>query len=251
MPGAGRVRSSIDGGQMKGGAPRAVWLTLGADPELISAHSAAERLNQLERSPHLVWNPVTGEAIQLIPIVRAACSLGPYGEAGQEGRADLAVAGLYMSGPLAVAPRPGEATSVNNEGRLCVQVGVVAFGWDPFTSGPVKGLPEILEWIDAWGVERRWPAGRPPAFAHAHTTPRSRRLWARGGHYGASQVPCCPAGGPGAIDVDLMMGGPAGLEAEVAAALGGGAARPRAAAVSTMSDMRGEDEHASALARAG
>lgn len=224
---------------MKGGAPRAVWLTLGADPEQISALSAAERLNQLGRPPHLVWNPVTGEVVQLIPIVRAACSLGPYGDACHEGRAGLA-AGLHTSGPLAVAPRPGEAASINTEGRLCVQVGVVAFGWDPFTSGPVRGLPAILDWIDSWGVERRWPAGRPPAFAHAHNAPRSRKLWARGGHYGASQVPDCVTGGPGAIDVDLMTGQPL---PDVAAAT----PRPRLAGTLTAMEVRAED----ALARAG
>ena len=100
MPGAGYVRAVADGGQMKGGAPRVVWLTLGADPRLISAHSAAERLNQLGRPCHLVWNPVTGQTVQLIPIVRAGLALGMGDEADHEGPAG-AMAGGYPAGPLA------------------------------------------------------------------------------------------------------------------------------------------------------
>ena len=80
MPGADHVRGVTDGGQMKGGAPRVVWLTLGADPQLISAHAAAERLNQLGRPCHLVWNPLTGQTVQLIPIVRAALALAVAGD---------------------------------------------------------------------------------------------------------------------------------------------------------------------------
>ena len=76
MPGAGRIRGAIDGGPLKGGAPRAVWQVLGADPRTVSARSAAQRLAQLGRACHLVWNPIHGEVVQLIPIMRAARSLG-------------------------------------------------------------------------------------------------------------------------------------------------------------------------------
>ena len=76
MPGAGYLRTAADGGQLKGGAPRAVWQALGADPRMVSARSAAQRLEQLGRPCHLVWNPLCGEIVQLVPIVRAARSLG-------------------------------------------------------------------------------------------------------------------------------------------------------------------------------
>ena len=52
---------------------------------------------------------------------------------------------------------------VNAEGRLCVQIGVVAFAWDPFTSRPMSGLQQILDWLDSWGIPREWPAGQPAA----------------------------------------------------------------------------------------
>jgi hypothetical protein len=241
MRGASYVRAQADGGQMKGGAPRVVWLTLGADPQLISAHSAAERLIQVRRPCHIVWNPLTGHTVQLIPIVRAGLALGVAGDIDHEEAAG-APAGGYPTGPLAAPPNSG-AADVHTEGRLCVQVGVVGFGWQAFTSGPLAGAGPILQWLDSWQIPRRWPAGRPAPFAHAHTVPRSRRLWACGGHFGASQVPCCLAAGPGAIDVERLTGVPAQQAADVPL--------PRPAALSRMGGILDEDEPAGALARVG
>src|SRR5215468_11597711 len=95
---------------------------------------------------------------------------------------------------------------VNAEGRLCVQIGVVAFAWDPFTSRPMAGLQVVLDWLDSWGIPRQWPAGQPAAFPDEQAACRNRRLWARGGHFGASQVPGLTAVGPGAVDVELLTG---------------------------------------------
>jgi hypothetical protein len=190
MPGAKRMSARTDGGTLRGGAPRVVWQALSTDPRLISASSAAERLDQEGRPPHLVWNPLTGEVVQLIPVVRAACSLGT-----SEG---------LDYGPAS----PGRSPSaINNQGRLCVQICVVAPAWEPFTDGPMNGLEPILYWLDTWRMPCRWPAGRPAPFMLARGTDRSRAVWAIGGHYGASQVPGWDAAGPGNIDIDLI-GGP-------------------------------------------
>lgn len=240
MRGASHVPAGADGGPMKGGAPRVVWLTLGADPQVISARSAAERLIQRGRPCHLVWNPLTGHTAQLIPIVRAALALGVAGDIDHEGAAGAA-ADAYPTGPLAAPPSHG-AADVHTEGRLCVQVGVVGFGWLPFTAGPIAGAGAILEWLDSWRIPRRWPAGRPAPFSNAHTTVRSRRLWACGGHFGASQVPCCLAAGPGAIDVERLTGVPARQPSDVPL--------PRPAELSRRG-APAEDEPAGALARAG
>lgn len=249
MPGAGIVRAGADGGAMKGGAPRVVWMTLGADPQQLSAHSAAERISQLGRPSHLVWNPLTGETIQLVPVVRAACALGAGTCADQEGSASPM--DLFTTGPLAV-PAADATAEIHNEGRLCVQIAVVGFGWAPFTSGPMTGLGPILEWLDSWHVQRRWAAGRPAPFAHAHTAARSRKLWASGGYYGASQVPGRRAAGPGAIDVDRIIslprrGADVPLQRGVAASA---AQRPLAASVSAMNGLRDGHESAEELARA-
>jgi hypothetical protein len=119
MPGVGRVRGGMDGGPLRGGAPRVVWQTLGADPRTVSARSAAQCLDQHARACHLVWNPLQGEIVQLIPILRAGRSLGWPEELSQttdETSADE-VADLTVAGPGAIdierltagAEQPGRA----------------------------------------------------------------------------------------------------------------------------------------------
>jgi hypothetical protein len=203
MPGAARIRAASDGGALRGGAPRTVWQALGADPRLVTARSAAQRLDQHNTASHLVWNPLDGEIVQLIPITRAGCSLG-----WPEGPGQLPRIGPESSRQVSPPPRPAEGrlAEINGEGRLCVQICVVAFAWEPFTSGPMAGLQQILDWLDSWAMPRTWPAGRPVSFPHSHATCRNRRLWARGGHFGASQVPEWTAAGPGAVDIERLTG---------------------------------------------
>ena len=141
MPGTRCIRAQIDGGQLGGGAPRVVWLTLGADPRVVSVWSAAQRLNQENRPTHLVWDPLTGDIAQLLPIVRAGCALGMPEYLDYE--------------PGRLPPRPA---SVNREGRLCVQIGVLGTPREPFTSFQMIGLASILGWLDSWQIPRRWPA---------------------------------------------------------------------------------------------
>ncbi len=206
LPGAKRLWDSTDGGPLNGGAPRVVWQTLGADPRAMSAGSAAESLDQLGRAPHLVWNPVQGDIVQLISVLRAGRLLGTPEDLSQ----------MAPPQPGADADRLAEA---NAEGRLCVQIGVVAFPWDPFTSWSMTGLRRILDWLDSWGIPRRWPAGAPAPFPHGLTTCGDRRTWAKGGYFGASQVPGLTAAGPGAIDVEQLT---AGAEGKASAASAGG-----------------------------
>jgi hypothetical protein len=152
----------------------------------VTVWSAARRLNQESRPCHLVWDPLTGDIAQLLPIVRAGCALG-------------------TAEHLDYAPDtlPHRQAGVNREGRLCVQIGVLGSARDPFTSYQMIGLGEILGWLDSWQIPRRWPAGQPAPFRQA-TRPRSRALWALGGHFGASQVPDCTSIGPGCIDIDQL-----------------------------------------------
>jgi hypothetical protein len=207
MPGAYQVRATIDGGPLKGGAPRVVWQSLGADPREVSAGSAAHGLIHLGRPSHLTWNPLTGEIVQLVSILRAAWSLGwPEGlqrsaRSGEEPQAVPEHASRIRPMQVSVL-----LASVNAEGRLCVQIAVVAFAQKPFTSGPLAGLEMIIDWLDSWSIAPDWPAGGPAPYPQSLATPRSRRLWSRGGHFGASQVPGSPAVGPGAVDVERLTG---------------------------------------------
>jgi hypothetical protein len=160
MPGAARLRAT-DGGRMNGGAPRVVWLTTQTDPRNVSARSAAAVLDQLGRPAHLVWNPISGDVVQMVPITRAARGLA-------SGR----------------------------DGRLCVEIRVIGLAAAPFTSGPARGLDAILAWLDTWSIPRIWPCGLP----NSDLTPTDRRTWSRGGHFGGSQVPRSPEPGPGPIN---------------------------------------------------
>jgi hypothetical protein len=101
-----------------------------------------------------------------------------------------------------------------------VQIGVLALAAEPFTNGPMIGVEAIVSWLDSWGVPRRWPGGQPGGGAEVGRAggragggaDGSRAVWARGGHFGASQVPGCAHVGPGAIDIHrLTGGGPHGL----------------------------------------
>lgn len=199
MPEASRIRAETDGGPLIGGAPRAVWLTLGTAPGTVSVQSAANRLINERRQCHLIWDPVTGEVAQLISVLRAGRALG---------------AADYLGwAPGRVRTRP---ENVNAEGRVCVQIGVLGHPGQPFTSGPVAGIEAIVSWLDSWCVPRRWPAGPPDEYRLDMATASSRELgladqrsrvaWARGGHFGASQVPGCENAGPGAIDIDRITG---------------------------------------------
>ena len=47
------------------------------------------------------------------------------------------VAAAAPEEPIAPSARDGLA-GVNNEGRVCVQIGVIGHGWAPFTTGPVR-----------------------------------------------------------------------------------------------------------------
>jgi hypothetical protein len=232
MPEAMRVRAEADGGALGGGAPRVVWLTLGSPANSVSVQSAAQRLAAEHRPCHLVWNPVSGELAQLISVLRAGRALG-----GPD-RLDWT--------PVRIHRRQ---ENVNAEGRVCVQIGVLALAAEPFTNGPLLGVEAIMSWLDSWGVPRRWPGGQPGSWAEGGRgaggrggvggvgvggvgtgggvgvgavggtvgsavggAEGSRAAWARGGHFGASQVPGCAHVGPGAIDIHrLTGGGPHGL----------------------------------------
>jgi hypothetical protein len=192
LPGARRIRAGTDGGPLGGGVPRAVWLTLCTVPGTVSIQSAAERLIIERRPCHLIWDPVTGEVAQLISVLRAGRALG--------------AADRLEWAPGRVRSQP---ESVNGQGRICVQIGVLSTAAEPFTSGPLIGVEAIMSWLDGWGVARRWPCGQPggPRSPSSQDGPPGRRaLWARGGHFGASQVPGCEHAGPGSIDIDRLTG---------------------------------------------
>jgi hypothetical protein len=133
----------------------------------------AQHLEQHGTNAHIVWNPFSGQIVQMVPATQAALLL-PDG--------------------------------IGREGRRCLQILVVGLAREPFTNGAMQGLGLILDWLDAWQVPRHWPAGAPLPPPEAYSAPRDRRAWARGGHFGVSQVPHAQGPAPGAIDTGKITG---------------------------------------------
>lgn len=177
MPGAKHVPAWMTSGPMLGGEPRVIWHTTENDPHVTSARTIADYLNRVGYQVHLVWNPVTGELIQMIP-------------------ADRAGRGVRNS---------SGGVQTNREGQYCIQIEVVARSNRPFTDGPLKGLGEIMKWIRQFGIPDVWPDG--PPLAHNMDGKRSTSVWThRAGHYGHSQVPENDHTDPGAIDTRKLFG---------------------------------------------
>ncbi|MGQ4272261.1 hypothetical protein [Nocardiopsis changdeensis] len=175
----------IDGGRAHSppgtGAPRAVWTVTGTDPAVRSARAEAGLLVSAGRTVHLVWNPLTGDTVQILPATRRA------------------------------SPSPGSThhyglrVDHGDEGRVCLVVAVVAHRSAPFTRGPMRGRAALPAWLGSWGVPRTWPAGTPGAGAAP--PPERERAWARGGHFGHDQVPGSADPGPGRLDTARLLAG--------------------------------------------
>ena len=104
MPGARRIRAETDGGPLIGGAPRAVWLTLGTAPGAVSVQSAAQRLIGEGRPCHLIWDPLTGDSAQIISVLRAGRALGAQGAPGASRRQPGRIPLIHEAPVFCVAP---------------------------------------------------------------------------------------------------------------------------------------------------
>ncbi|MQA98120.1 MAG: hypothetical protein GEV11_27220 [Streptosporangiales bacterium] len=165
---------------LMGGAPRAVWTTTGTDPRIVSARSAAQILVQSGTPTHLVWNPLSGEIVQLLPATVPAGDL------------------------CRTAPETGGDPSLH--GRVCLQIAVVGLAARPFTDEPMLAAEAIVAWLDSWHVPRSWQGGQPGAAPAARDDRGSVRLWGRGGNFGHSQVPGTRTAAPGRVDIALLTG---------------------------------------------
>jgi len=161
LPGA-KVISGLSGGNMLGGPAKVVWHTTENDPARTTAIAIAEYLLGSGNTVHLVWNPITGETVAMIP-------------------ANVAGRGLEN--------RAG-GVETNRAGSVVIQIEVVGYAAQPFTDGPLVGLPKILAWVASLGV--------PPVWSG--TTDRSTTNWAKAGHFGHADVPENSHTDPGHID---------------------------------------------------
>jgi hypothetical protein len=182
MSTAHRVRGQAIQAPPGRGAPRAVWGVTGTDPAARSADQEARLLLEQGRETHLVWNPLTGEVVQLLPATR-------------RGRMALGSTHLHE-----------RHVDHGLEGRVCLVVWVVARPEAPFTDGPMRGLEPLLDWVDSWGVARLWNGALPGAPKVPGTPAEAAvRAWSRGGHFGHDRVPGSEATGPGHVEPDRLL----------------------------------------------
>lgn len=162
---------------MLGGPKRVIWHTTENDPAKTTAATIAYYLNRVGYQCHLIWNPVSGEIIQMIPSDRA-------------GRALRNLTG---------------GVQTNRQGSVCTQIEVVGRAVNPFTDGPMVGRETVLEWVRSLGIPDVWPAGPPPRAPKTHHA--SAQVWnTKAGHYGHSQVPENDHNDPGCIDIRKLFG---------------------------------------------
>lgn len=150
---------------MAGGPPRVTWHitydSLRSDGSPAIGFSAVTNyLNDKGYQVHLVWDPVTGDIIQLLP-------------------ANVGGAGLVHSGP----PQTNNMGEVNIQIEAYFTPGVVRNGvrYDQLTDTPMAGLDRIMSLADSWGI---------PHVAPLAPGNRNASVWVnQAGHYGHFNVP--------------------------------------------------------------
>lgn len=177
IPGA-KILAAHKDGNLYGGPAKVVWHTTENDPTKTSALNVARYLNSVGSQVHVVWNPTTGEIVQMIPANRAGRGL------------------RNLSGGV----------QTNGAGSVVFQIEVVGKAKEPFTDGPLKGLSTIVAFLDQLGIPDAWPAGDLKPYPASYGGTRSTSAWAKGGHFGHSQVPENDHGDPGDIDQSKTIG---------------------------------------------
>ncbi len=173
MPGASLVKSSNDGGSLLGGERIVTWHTFETTFKK-SAAAGAAYLRQSGNEVHFVFNPVTGDVVQMLPTTRAGRGL---------------------------ANKAGGAQT-NRRGSLHIQIEVIAMAKSPWTSHLTAegraGLAKLMDFIRAQGVPDRWIGGVAPG---AYPKGQKRRFVPSGesGHTGHSLWVENDHGDPGAI----------------------------------------------------
>lgn len=177
VPGA-IIVTSHDDGTLLGGPRKVVWHTTENDPNKTTAVAVARYLNTVRSQVNIVWNPVSGQIVQMIP-------------ANRGGRGLMNLAG---------------GVQTNNGGSVVLQIEVVGQAKNPWTSGPCKNLDVLMAFIRQLGVPDVWPAGDLKPYPASYGGTRSTSAWNNSGHFGHSQVPENDHGDPGDIDQKKITG---------------------------------------------
>lgn len=120
---------------------------------------------------------------------------------------------LGQFGPLNLSARALQndgARRTNREGKVNIQVEVVAMPSPPWTDGfdpaAKPNFRKLLAAGRAHGIPDVWPAG-PPVSSSSQAMPRNRTIWqSKAGHYGHCDVPGNTHWDPGGIDISKVPG---------------------------------------------
>ena len=147
----------------EGDARKCVWHTSESDPG--SIRGVVDWVQQQGSQYTLVWDPTTGEVVQLLP-------------------ADVGARALKNAGWF----------PTNRYGDVCIQICVVGRAADnPLTKGkPMKGRRKLLKWVGKWGVPRH--------HIKRGLVPRSRTKWKKSGHTTHLACPGNDHRDPGKVD---------------------------------------------------
>ncbi|MFZ3475366.1 peptidoglycan-binding protein [Streptomyces sp. 4.24] len=196
IPGAIRIGDGSIGGAMDtpGNPPRVTLHTTESPAGGRYLESLSSYLIQVGSEPQLVYCPVTDRVAQLGPLT-------------QSGR----------------ALRNDGARRTNREGKVNIQIEVLAYAKNPWTNGfnpeAKPGWRSILAAARSHGVPDAFPAG-PPGRYPGPGKPRSRSVWQNsGGYFGHCDIPGNDHGDPGALDTAKVLGRSTG---------GGGGTQPPA-----------------------
>ncbi|QTF71249.1 hypothetical protein [Arthrobacter woluwensis] len=107
-----------------------------------------------------MWDPWSGRVVQFYPATVGGRALNAWNE---DGSANIQIEVFFSPG----AVRGGKR-------------------YDTVADTPCKGLPQILAWLDGFGIPRVWPLGAPQWQGNS----RDADVWnTRAGHYGHCNVP--------------------------------------------------------------
>lgn len=137
----------------------------------LSVVNSLDFLNRVNRIPHYVWSPYTGEVIQSLPLDVAGKQYGK---------------------------------EINRGGSPCIQIAVcLGEGTGGLTDTLCEGLEGLLETLKLFGVPETFPMGVPSPWG---TSWSLLGAFPKAGHYSSNQIDPSMTG-IGRLDVKRFFGG--------------------------------------------
>lgn len=105
---------------------KAVWHTSESGNDSSAVFGVVNWVKKVESEYTIVWNPYTGQLIQIYPAHVGARSV-----------------------------KNGWTVPANRHGKVCIQICVIGRAANaPLSKSPMKGRRRLMEWLDSWGIPR-------------------------------------------------------------------------------------------------